>query len=107
MALSFGPKNGAEQVKLQEYKRIRNQVQTATRRGRKDFELSLAKYVKTNPKRRWHYVNSKARAPLYPRVPPQNPNPSLPCVVPSLPSVVCLNIAMLRQLAKTRFRHLF
>ena len=50
-----------EQVKLQEYRRIRNQVWTATIRRRKDFELSLVKDVKGNPKRFWSYVNSKTK----------------------------------------------
>ena len=50
-----------KQVKLQEYRRIRNQVRTATRRRRKDFELSLAKDVEGNPNRFWSYVNSKTK----------------------------------------------
>ena len=50
-----------EQAKLQEYRKIRNQVRKATRRGRKEFELNIAKDVKNNPKRFWSYVNSKTK----------------------------------------------
>jgi hypothetical protein len=51
-----------EREKLQEFRRIRNKVRKATRKGRRDFEMSIAKDVKENPKRFWSYVNSKTKS---------------------------------------------
>lgn len=50
-----------EETKLQEYRKIRNQVRKLTRSGRAKYELDIAKDIKENPKRFWSYVNSKTK----------------------------------------------
>jgi hypothetical protein len=44
-----------------EYCQIRNQVRRITRKAQKEFEKTLAKQVKTNPKKFWNYAGSKSK----------------------------------------------
>ena len=44
-----------------EYRRVTNKLRKTTRNLRKNFESSLAKESKTNPKVIWKYVKSKSK----------------------------------------------
>ena len=43
------------------YNKARNKVKGAIEKLRKEFEKSLAKEAKTNPKKLWKYINSKSK----------------------------------------------
>ena len=43
------------------YNKARNKVKGAIAKLRKEFEKSLAKEAKTNPKKLWKYINSKSK----------------------------------------------
>ena len=44
-----------------EYTRARNQAKWATKKAKREFEKTLARNVKKNPKKFWGYVNSKRK----------------------------------------------
>ncbi|KAK3089125.1 hypothetical protein FSP39_001036 [Pinctada imbricata] len=43
------------------YNRVRNKVAKLVRKARKEYENSLARDAKANPKRIWQYINSKSK----------------------------------------------
>ena len=46
----------------QEYCRARNVAKNAVNRARKDYEKSIAKQIKSNPKKHWQYIKNKSKA---------------------------------------------
>ena len=54
-------RNSGDLAVYKDYCRTRNQVRRITRKKQAEYEKSLAKQVKENPKKFWQYANSKSR----------------------------------------------
>ena len=54
-------KNLADEEQKLNYNRIRNQIRTLTRKGKKLYEKEIAKKSKSNPKAFWKYTRSKLK----------------------------------------------